>query len=106
MKISNGLISFTGRMEKSAYRPRFIITMFASFFSLGFGIDRHTPHIISSTLLIVSMVACIAMLSMVVRRLRDMKFSPWWGIPLSLLNIVVFYIVGIVLCFTRGKYDE
>ena len=106
MKISNGLISFTGRMERSAYRSRFIIMMFVSLFSLCLGMDKKAAPIISSTMLVVSLISCISMLSMGVRRLRDIKLSPLWAIPLSLLHILVFYIVGIVLCFKKGKYDE
>ena len=106
MRISNELISFTGRMERSAYRHRFVIMMFVNLFSLCFGTDKKASQIISSTMLVVSLISCISILSMVVRRLRDIKLSPLWAIPLSLLHILVFYIVGIILCFKKGKYDE
>lgn len=106
MKISNGLIGFTGRMERSAFRHRFVLLMFINFFSLGLSMDKHPTHLIPSVMLIVCVISGISIISMLVRRLRDINISPLWAIPLCFVNFLLLYIAGIVLCFKKGKYNE
>ena len=104
MKISNGLLGFTGRMESSAYRPRFVVMMITNLLSGAFtkfpGFTR-TGH---SIILIVFLISLIVIISMMIRRFRDIKSSPWWILP-SVIIFGILYIIGIVLCFKKGKYD-
>lgn len=102
MKISNGLLGFTGRMERSAYRPRFLVMMVVNLLSGAFlKMPGGAGH---RVLGIVFLVSLILIISMMIRRFRDVKSSPWWILP-SVIVFGIFYIVGIVLCFKKSKYD-
>ena len=104
MNISNGLLGFTGRMERSAYRPRFIIMMIINAFSGSLLILPGWTHTEYRVLLIAFLISLLFIISMMIRRFRDIKSSPWWILP-SIIIFGIFYIVGIVLCFKKGKYD-
>lgn len=104
MNISNGLLGFTGRMERSAYRPRFVIMMIINAFSgslLRLPGGTHTEYRVLGIAFLISLLFII---SMMIRRFRDIKSSPWWILP-SIIIFGIFYIVGIVLCFKKSKYD-
>lgn len=104
MKISNGILGFAGRMERAAYRPRFLVMMVVNFVSailLKIPGGTHTEYRILG---IVFLVSIILIISMMIRRFRDVKSSPWWILP-SVIIFGIFYIVGIVLCFKKSKYD-
>ena len=104
MKISNGLLGFTGRMERSAYRPRFIVMMLVNFISLILLKIPGGTHTEYRVLGIAFLVSIILIISMMIRRFRDVKSSPLWILP-SVIIFGIFYIVGIVLCFKKSKYD-
>lgn len=104
MNISNGLLGFTGRMERSAYRPRFIIMMIVNFLSGLFLKMPGGTHTEYRVLGIAFLISLLFIISMMIRRFRDIKSSPWWILP-SVIIFGIFYIVGIVLCFKKGKYD-
>ena len=102
MKISNGILGFTGRMERAAYRPRFLVMMVVNLLSGAFS---KTPwgtgyHVFG----IVFLVSLILIISMMVRRFRDIKSSPWWIVPSGII-LGILYTVGIALCFKKSKYD-
>lgn len=104
MKISNGLLGFTGRMERSAYRPRFLVMLvvnFASSIPLKLTVGTHTG---CRGFEIAFLVSAVLLISMMIRRFRDIKSSPLWILP-SFIFLGIFYAVGIVLCFKKGRYD-
>lgn len=104
MNISNGLFGFTGRMEKKAYQPKFITMLIINWLSgmfLKMGGGTIMMHRILGIAFLLSLVILISLL---IRRFRDIKSSPWWIIP-SVIIFGIFYIVGIILCFKDSKYE-
>lgn len=115
MEVSNGLLSFKGRMERKEFRIRFIVLGLINILSICgtklvgggiIGLFGKLLFLISRGNLpsLVFLVSYVILILMMIRRFRDIKVSPWWVLP-SCINIAVFWFVGIFLCFKKGKYD-
>lgn len=106
MRISNSVLSFTGRMEKHTFRFYFPFMAILNLVSGSFMTMFAASHSPSMILTIAFLVTFVSMISMMVRRFRDIKVSPLWTLPVFLLFYFVIYIVAIVLCFKDSKYGE
>lgn len=104
MNVSNGLIGFTGRMEKEAYRPKFITMLIINWISAMFLKMSGGTIMMNRILGIAFLLSFVILISLLIRRFRDIKSSPWWVAP-SVIIFGIFYIVGIVLCFKDSKYE-
>ena len=104
MNVSNGIISFSGRIEKSAYIPRFLIMTVLNLFS---GALVKTPGLSGLPRIILTVIflfSLISIISLIVRRFRDTKTFIWWIIP-TCLFMFTLYIVGITYCFRNSKWE-
>ena len=104
MNVSNGIISFSGRIKKSAYIPLFLIMLIVNIFS---GALVKTPGLSGLPRTIIAVIflfSLISIISLIVRRFRDTKTSVWWIIP-TCLFMFTLYIVGIICCFRDSKWE-
>lgn len=115
MEVSNELLSFKGRMERKAFCPRFIVLGLINFFSIigtkliGVGVIGLFGKLLfllsrGNLFALAFLVSYAVLISLMIRRFRDIEVSPLWVLP-SCVILLVFWVVGIILCFRKGKYD-
>ena len=116
-KIFNQIISFSGSIDRSLYWKIFIPMLFINFFSFAYASHAYghgllLPGVIEGfiqggrgyeILVPVYWVSYVSIVSLLVRRLRDINASVWWILP-SAIHILLLLVVGIVLgLFPRKK---
>lgn len=114
--VFNKIVRFSGNIERSLYWKIFIPMLLVNFFSLvysktspgsGFSLvliirDLVTNDRVFQLMVPIFAVSVISIISLVVRRLRDINVSVWWVLPAS-VNVFILWIVGLILCFIPAK---
>lgn len=110
VKVSNKVIGFSGRIPMLEYRPKFFAMMTVNLVS---GVFLKSPmggaggenNVIVGLMAIFFLFSLLSIISLFVRRFRDIKISLWWLIAV-LSFFIMIYVVGIILCFKKGKYED